>query len=94
MKILQGKHSKSELVIDSFISAKYLVSPFLNKDQVQLLHKLINDMVDVKQNFGSMSKEAVTAFFLDTRTDPHVIQQYGQEPVLHRPGVFLWEGGL
>ena len=51
-------------------------------------------MVYVRQNFGSMSKEAVTAFFLDPRTDPHVIQQYGQEPVLHRPGVFLLEGGL
>ena len=58
IKKLQHSHSKTrELVLDGFSPAKYLVSPFLSKEQVQLLYKLRNYMTDVKQNFGSIHRE-------------------------------------
>ena len=58
VKKLQHSHSKtSELEFDSFCPSEYLVSPYLSKDQVKLLYKLRNYMIDVKLNFGSMHKE-------------------------------------
>ena len=77
LKKLQSKHSKtSDLVFESFTPAKYLVSPYLSKDLVQLLYKLRNCMVDVKQNFGSMYRENMwcRTCFLLVESQRHLLQ--------------------
>ena len=77
LKKLQSKHSKtSDLVFESFTPAKYLVSPYLSKDLVQLLYKLRNYMVDVKQNFGSLYRENMwcRTCFLFVESQRHLLQ--------------------
>ena len=77
LKKLQSKHSKtSDLVFESFTPAKYLVSPYLSKDLVQLLYKLRNYMVDVKQNFGSLHRENMwcRTCFIFVESQRHLLQ--------------------
>ena len=77
LKKLQHSHSKTkELVLEDFSPASYLMSPFLNKEEVQLLYKLRNYMIDVKQNFGSYHKENMwcKTCYLFQDTQKHLLQ--------------------
>ena len=77
LKKLQHSHSKtSKLVLDGFRPAQYLASPDLNKEQVQVLYKLRNQMIDVKQNFGSLYRENMwcRTCFLFQESQEHLLQ--------------------
>ena len=74
---MKHSHSKtSQLVLNGFSPAEYLFSSELDKEQVQVLYKLRNKMLDVKQNFGSYHKENMwcKTCFLFTESQQHLLQ--------------------
>jgi hypothetical protein len=74
---LKHSHSKtSQLVINGFSPAQYMFSPLLDKEQVKVLYKLRNQMIDVKCNFGSFYKHNMwcRTCFLFPESQQHLLQ--------------------
>ena len=85
LKIIQDSHSKTRnLIMNGFRPADYLTSPDLTKEQVQVLYKLRNEMIDVKMNFGSFHKDNkwCRTCYLFPETQEHLLQCSGIIPKL------------
>ena len=74
---LQHSHSKtSQLILKNFTPSEYLLSPDLNKEEVQTLYKLRNRMLDVKCNRKSFYTQNLwcRTCFLFPESQQHLMQ--------------------
>ena len=74
---LQNSHSKtSQLILKNFTPSEYLLSPDLNKEEVQTLYKLRNRMLDVKCNRKSFYTQNLwcRTCFLFPESQQHLMQ--------------------